>query len=348
MKSLLEGRELSWFNKWFEEVHQWSIDLPNVKRRYVWLSCYGVPLHGWSVLTFRKIAQLWGEVVMVDDATVKGLSYAAGKIMIATETWETINEIIQLEVKGKLFQVRVVEEQVVVQGHCSTCNLNSTESSEKANSPAMENLGDPVVNSVDEVASKSLEDRLRVGATRSSALPVNSNCGSGVEETALELGATGNKDMDNRTLVLLKNVASPEKTNEEEGEIGGDFGLDLDPEFNNWAQEIGVGLCNEWMVPNSIEHGLGDSNIGLDTCILEESGPILTERNGPSIITSKVRGMSKVKPGASLSNKAIVSGAKKKTMEEILGLKESDDDLPGGGRRRKKAKQGVGKKGEKE
>ncbi|KAH7836242.1 hypothetical protein Vadar_033920 [Vaccinium darrowii] len=59
MKALLEGGKLSGLNKWFEEVHQWSPELPIVSRRYVWISCYGISLHGWSVATFLKIAQLW-------------------------------------------------------------------------------------------------------------------------------------------------------------------------------------------------------------------------------------------------------------------------------------------------
>ncbi|KAH7848015.1 hypothetical protein Vadar_032815 [Vaccinium darrowii] len=125
--------------------------MQEVRRRNIWISCYGVPLHGWSALTFRKIAQLWGEVIGMDEATTKGLSFAAGKVLIATEHWDRIDEVIHVEVKGRIFEVKVVEEQVVVHDHCSTCNLTFSEST-RANST--QKRDDSAADSVGEASSR--------------------------------------------------------------------------------------------------------------------------------------------------------------------------------------------------
>lgn len=37
--------------------------------------------------------------------------------MITTEVWEVVNKVIQLEIIPKMFDVGVVEEQVVITGH---------------------------------------------------------------------------------------------------------------------------------------------------------------------------------------------------------------------------------------
>lgn len=121
-------------------------------RRNVWISCYGVPLHGWSCATFKKIAQRWGEAVYIEEATAKGLSFAAGKVLISTDVWDRINEVVQLVIKGKVFDIKVVEEQVVVLGHCSICNISFSDSDELSNSPKS------VDDSVDEANSKRGED----------------------------------------------------------------------------------------------------------------------------------------------------------------------------------------------
>ncbi|KAH7858985.1 hypothetical protein Vadar_030141 [Vaccinium darrowii] len=134
MLSVFDG-ELGWLNNWFDEVKKWSPTFEEARSRNIWISCYGVPLHCWSAETFNKIARLWGEVLAMDDATVKGLSFAAGKIMIATKKWDKINDIIQIEVKGIFYDIRVVEEQVVIHGHVSVCGLDSSKiDSSKANS----------------------------------------------------------------------------------------------------------------------------------------------------------------------------------------------------------------------
>lgn len=43
----------------FAEICQWT-PMGVSRHRYVWLWCYGVPLHAWSVAFFEKIASVMG------------------------------------------------------------------------------------------------------------------------------------------------------------------------------------------------------------------------------------------------------------------------------------------------
>ncbi|KAH7858671.1 hypothetical protein Vadar_026482 [Vaccinium darrowii] len=220
----------------------------------VWISCYGVPLHGWSVATFRKIAQLWGEVLSVDDATVKGTSFAVGKILIAANSWDKINESICLELNGRSFEVIVVEEQVHVQGHSD--NPNATESVEKPYSPV-----DPVENSVVERVLNN--DLVRVNTLivepASSCSQLSLGC-SKVDETALEVGDRGLNNLNSvpGCLACVENAG-------DKVECGDKVGLDVDHEFFNWAEvihkEVGpVGVNNLGLYSIS-EDGPGDNII---------------------------------------------------------------------------------------
>lgn len=49
-----------WLNEWCESAHEWQHGLVFEQERYVWLSCYGVPLNLWSFTTFNNIGKnLW-------------------------------------------------------------------------------------------------------------------------------------------------------------------------------------------------------------------------------------------------------------------------------------------------
>lgn len=53
-----------------------TVDLAQLQR--------GVPLHVWNSETFLKIGQTWGDVVLIADDTIKGLSFSVGKVLIST------------------------------------------------------------------------------------------------------------------------------------------------------------------------------------------------------------------------------------------------------------------------
>lgn len=70
--SIIEGQ---WMKLWFDNVKPWRGE-PASLERFVWLSCKGLPLNAWNAQTFKSIAELWGCFIMVDEQTLKDLSFA--------------------------------------------------------------------------------------------------------------------------------------------------------------------------------------------------------------------------------------------------------------------------------
>lgn len=82
--------------------------------RLVWLNCYGIPLHLWNAVTFKKLGEKWGNVIQICKDTLHDISFAVGKVLISTQVMDIINQVVTVENRGAKFKVRVCEEQVVV------------------------------------------------------------------------------------------------------------------------------------------------------------------------------------------------------------------------------------------
>ncbi|KAG5555635.1 hypothetical protein RHGRI_006326 [Rhododendron griersonianum] len=111
---MFNGGKMAWLRDWFIESSKWEDTLINPCSRLVWLNCYGVPLHLWNSITFSKIGQNWGGVVLIADETVKSLSFSVGKVLISTKEMDLINQTMELENKGKIWKIRIIEEQMVI------------------------------------------------------------------------------------------------------------------------------------------------------------------------------------------------------------------------------------------
>lgn len=98
----------NWMKLWFEKVAPWKGETASLER-FVWLSCRGVPLHGWNVTLFVKIAEVWGKFVLLDEQTLNGSSFCAGKVLIATEKRGKIDEWIKVIVGESEYEVKVEE-----------------------------------------------------------------------------------------------------------------------------------------------------------------------------------------------------------------------------------------------
>ncbi|KAK9030668.1 hypothetical protein V6N11_032085 [Hibiscus sabdariffa] len=104
-KRMLESAVL---DTWLENVMEWSptIAMPN---RRVWISACGIPIHAWSVGTFQNLAALWGELVKVGDRTLDPLNFETARFLVETDWFYRIEEIVDLQVEGNVFRVRVME-----------------------------------------------------------------------------------------------------------------------------------------------------------------------------------------------------------------------------------------------
>lgn len=105
-----EWIKMKWSQLWFEDLRPWGGEQAQ-EERFVWISCYGMPLNVWNVPSFRAIGSNWGHFIEVYENTLKEASYEKGRLLIATEHPSKIEGKVQLIVDGKRYMVRVEEEQ---------------------------------------------------------------------------------------------------------------------------------------------------------------------------------------------------------------------------------------------
>ncbi|MED6128748.1 hypothetical protein PIB30_100994, partial [Stylosanthes scabra] len=79
------------------------------KSRRIWLELYGLPVHAWSKINFKKIVKLWGKLEMQDDVTESTSSLSVTRILIDSFQSELINEWIIVKVDDVKFEVYVKE-----------------------------------------------------------------------------------------------------------------------------------------------------------------------------------------------------------------------------------------------
>ncbi|GFS33349.1 hypothetical protein Acr_00g0027860 [Actinidia rufa] len=113
-ESMFNKRKMAWLKDWFVESFKWENTKSNPSSRLVWLNCYGIPLHLWNLQTFSEIGKIWGEIIMIAEETLKNLSFVVGKVLISTTVMDSINKTVELDNNGSLTQIRVMEEQLVM------------------------------------------------------------------------------------------------------------------------------------------------------------------------------------------------------------------------------------------
>lgn len=95
---------------WFFSFKPWNGESASLSR-FVWIKCRGLPLQSWNLSTFRLIGDYCGVFINTDAETGLGLSYDIGRFLISTEYQEKIEEWINLIVNGKVYKVRIWEEE---------------------------------------------------------------------------------------------------------------------------------------------------------------------------------------------------------------------------------------------
>ncbi|MFQ6639550.1 hypothetical protein Gotur_014452 [Gossypium turneri] len=85
-------------DEWFLKKQVWT-DSIKMENRRVWLSCYGVPIHVWNILTFQ-MAGWWGEFISISEETQEPISFMRGNIQLITDCFNGIDEVIDLQMNG--------------------------------------------------------------------------------------------------------------------------------------------------------------------------------------------------------------------------------------------------------
>lgn len=116
---------MGWINEYFQEFKKWEETTNLQGPRLVWLNCYGVPINVWNSKSFSKLGMIWGDVILISDETIKQHSFTVGKVLVSTKCMDTINKVVSLQIKDKSYDVRIVEEQLVVNTVLKTeCKCN--------------------------------------------------------------------------------------------------------------------------------------------------------------------------------------------------------------------------------
>ena len=114
MKDALENKS-NILKEHFEDLKIWSKeDLCQTYR--VWVECFDIPPHAWSISTTKKICDYWGTFVKVDKGTKNGEEFSSTRCLMDTCYYQHIYGSMYLSVEGTGYDVFVKEFEF---GRCS-------------------------------------------------------------------------------------------------------------------------------------------------------------------------------------------------------------------------------------
>ncbi|KAL4271467.1 hypothetical protein GQ457_13G005560 [Hibiscus cannabinus] len=104
---MLEDLEWSYLKEIFDEVKCWSESLKPT--RATWLEVSGIPLHCWNGTTLKRVAELWGSFEAFGENLQHNLDCEKVTILISTNQFKHIDEVVELEVGSLKYEIKVVE-----------------------------------------------------------------------------------------------------------------------------------------------------------------------------------------------------------------------------------------------
>ncbi|KAH7833795.1 hypothetical protein Vadar_009784 [Vaccinium darrowii] len=94
---------------WFNSFKPWNGEVAG-ESRLIWLKCRGMPLTVWNAVSFKRLSEIWRHFITLDVETLKEESYDVGRMLIATEHPQKIDDWINITVRGKNHRVKIWEE----------------------------------------------------------------------------------------------------------------------------------------------------------------------------------------------------------------------------------------------
>ncbi|KAK8681820.1 hypothetical protein V6N13_054221 [Hibiscus sabdariffa] len=109
-------KDLSWsyLLEVFIEIMPWSISF-HLPERVTWVEVSGLPLHCWNL----SIAEAWGSLVSLGENALQGQSCEKFSLLITTDQWNTIDEIVEFSAAQEIFHIRVTELNLLNNDHVS-------------------------------------------------------------------------------------------------------------------------------------------------------------------------------------------------------------------------------------
>ncbi|CAL0319643.1 unnamed protein product [Lupinus luteus] len=130
-----------WFASTFLEVIPWNENcVPDC--RFVWIRCFGIPVHAWTDIFLERLASEFGSLVSVDGNSRNPISFEFCRLLIKSSFLTRLDNSIGVAIDGKDFAIWVREEEgglmvlpsrkeVVLSESFVSDSLDSDEDSEK-------------------------------------------------------------------------------------------------------------------------------------------------------------------------------------------------------------------------
>ncbi|KAE8699368.1 hypothetical protein F3Y22_tig00110580pilonHSYRG00195 [Hibiscus syriacus] len=109
---MLEDLQWSYLKEIFVDVMLWTESFYQ-KERVVWLEIEGLPLHCWNAVTLKRLFGLWGRFEAFGDNVSHLLDCEKVNMLISTSSEVRINEVVDVVVENKKFDVLVLEVRMV-------------------------------------------------------------------------------------------------------------------------------------------------------------------------------------------------------------------------------------------
>ncbi|GKB55528.1 RNA-directed DNA polymerase, eukaryota [Tanacetum coccineum] len=93
-------------SSWFSELRQASLDI-NPDGRIVWVDVEGVPLKLWTMNTFKRIANKWGDLIDTDGFDDN--YFHSKRLCLFTKSISNIYENFKITIRGKVYWIRAKE-----------------------------------------------------------------------------------------------------------------------------------------------------------------------------------------------------------------------------------------------
>jgi hypothetical protein len=100
---------VGWWCSLFEHVVPWTPELTS-NDRVTWIRCYGVPVHAWGFDLFRAVAFKYGRFIDTDENTKRLTRCDVARIKIVSGEKKVIDSVMAVKVRGRRFDIRVIEE----------------------------------------------------------------------------------------------------------------------------------------------------------------------------------------------------------------------------------------------
>lgn len=120
---------------WFAEARLWEkTDVCHTRR--TWIELFGLPPYGWKPENITDIAQIWGEVVCLNEETVEVKSLEAACVLVDTPPMRLIDDVVNFHLEDMTYKIKVLESRMT---------LNTFSSSGSEDTSEENTISDPLV-----------------------------------------------------------------------------------------------------------------------------------------------------------------------------------------------------------